>query len=97
MEKDRKEWFQAIWNKEFKDYKITDVSILETESCKQNVLHVTVLTGDTAEINFNESWTILKLMMEIKKAMNIDINEQKLLYFGKELSVITKSNFRSLS
>lgn len=97
MEKDRREWFQAIWNTEFKDYKITDVSILETASCKQNVLHVTVLTGDTAEIKFNESWTILKLMMEIKKAMNIDINEQKLLYFGKELSVITKSNFRSHS
>lgn len=83
----RKEWFQAIWDKQFAEYKSTDVSVFETKPGEQNVLHITVLNGDTAEIEFNDSWTIMRLMTEIKKTMKFDINEQRLLYSGKELTV----------
>lgn len=87
IQKDRREWFQAIWDKQFAEYKSTDVSVFETEPGERKVLHVTVLNGDAAEIEFNESWTIMRLMTEIKKSMKFDINEQRLLYSGKELTV----------
>lgn len=87
IQKDRKEWFQAIWDKQFAEYKSTDVSVFETEPGERKVLHITVLNGDAAEIEFNDSWTIMRLMTEIKKSMKFDINEQRLLYSGKELTV----------
>lgn len=82
-----REWFQAIWNKQFAEYKSTDVPVFETEPGERKVLHVTVLNGDTTEIEFNDSWTIMRLMTEIKKIMKLDINEQRLLYSGSELTV----------
>lgn len=45
----RKEWFQAIWDKQYAEYKSTVVSVFETKPGEQNVLHITVLNGDTAE------------------------------------------------
>lgn len=81
------EWFQAIWDKQFAEYKSTDMLVFEIGPGERNVLHITVLNGDTAKIEYNESWTILKLMMEIKKIMKFDINQQKLLYRGRELTV----------
>lgn len=84
---ERKEWFQAIWDKQFAEYKSTDVSVFETEPGERNVLHITVLNGDAAEVEFNDSWTIMRLMTEIKKTMKFEINEQRLLYSGKELTV----------
>lgn len=87
IQKDRKEWFQAIWDKQFSEYKVTDVSVFETEPGERKVLHVTVLNGDAAEIEFNDSWTIIRLMTEIKKIIKFDINEQRLLYSGRELTV----------
>lgn len=86
-QEDRRAWFQAIWDKQFAEYKSTDVSVFETPIKEQKVLHVTVLNGDAAEIEFNDSWTVMKLMTEIKKIMKFDINEQRLLYSGKELTV----------
>lgn len=87
IQKDRREWFQAIWDKQFAEYKSTDISVFETEPGERKVLHVTVLNGDAAEIEFNDSWTIMRLMTEIKKIMKFDINEQRLLYSGVELTV----------
>lgn len=87
IQKDRREWFQAIWDKQFAVYKSTNISVFETEPGERKVLHVTVLNGDAAEIEFNDSWTILRLMTEIKKIIKFDINEQRLLYSGKELTV----------
>lgn len=87
VDNDRREWFQAIWDKQFKVYKETDVSVFEKGSDELHVVHITVLNGDAAEIDFNESWTITRLMTEIKKALKFHINEQRLLYSGKELSV----------
>lgn len=86
-QEDRRAWFQAIWDKQFAEYKTTDVSVFETEPGERKVLHVTVLNGDAAEIEFNDSWTILRLMTEIKKIMKFEINEQRLLYSGRELNV----------
>lgn len=90
IEDENRKWFQAIWDKQFTEYKSTDVSVFETDPDKENVLHITVLNGDAAEINFNESWTVMRLMTEIKKIMKLDINEQRLLYSGKELTVSSK-------
>ena len=87
VEDENRKWFQAIWDKQFTEYKPTEVADFERDPDKENVLHITILNGDAAEIHFNESWTILKLMTEIKKVMKLDINEQRLLYFGKELTV----------
>lgn len=87
IQKDRREWFQAIWDTLFSEYKSTDVSVFETEPGERKVLHVTVLNGDAVEIEFNDSWTIMRLMTEIKKTMKFEINEQRLLYSGKELTV----------
>jgi hypothetical protein len=89
VDNDRREWFQAIWDKQFKVYKESDVSVFEKGSDELSVVHITVLNGDAAEIDFYESWTITRLMTEIKKALKFDINEQRLLYSGKELSVST--------
>lgn len=87
IQEDRREWFQAIWDKQFAEYKSSDVSVFETEPGERKVLHVTVLNGDAAAIEFNDSWTIMRLMTEIKKIMKFDINEQRLLYSGVELTV----------
>lgn len=87
IQDDRREWFQAIWDKQFAEYKSSDVSVFETEPGERKVLHVTVLNGDAAEIEFNDSWTIMRMMTEIKKIMKFDINEQRLLYSGVELTV----------
>lgn len=86
IQEDRREWFQAIWDKQFAEYKSSDVSVFETEPGERKVLHVTVLNGDAAAIEFNDSWTIMRLMTEIKKIMKFDINEQRLLYSGVELT-----------
>lgn len=87
IQEDRREWFQAIWDKQFAEYKSSDVSVFETEPGERKVLHITVLNGDAAEIEFNDSWTIMRLMTEIEKTMKFDINKQRLLYSGKELTV----------
>ncbi|XP_078332814.1 uncharacterized protein LOC111128929 [Crassostrea virginica] len=93
IEDENRKWFQAIWDKQFTEYKPTEIADFETDPDKENVLHITILNGDAAEIHFNESWTILKLMTEIKKVMKLDINEQRLLYFGKELTTrLSNSN-----
>lgn len=81
IQDDRREWFQAIWDKQFAEYKSSDVSVFETEPGECKVLYVTVLNGDAAEIEFNDSWTIMRMMTEIKKIMKFDINEQRLLLF----------------
>lgn len=87
IEEKRRVWFKAIWDKQFAEYKSTDVFVFETEDCKKSVLRITVLNGDAAEIEFNDAWTVLKLMTEIKKVLKFDINEQRLLYSGRELAV----------
>ena len=87
IEDENRKWFQAIWDKHYTEYKPTDVSVLELETGKPDVLYVTVLNGDAAEIEFIESWTVLRLMTEIKKVLKLEINEQRLLYSGKELNV----------
>lgn len=87
IQESRREWFQAIWDKQFSEYKSTDVSVFEREPGERKVLHVTVLNGDAAEIEFNDSWSIIRLMTEIKKIMKFEVNEQRLLYSGGELNV----------
>lgn len=87
IQENRREWFQAIWDKQVSEYKSTDVSVFEREPGERKVLHVTVLNGDAAEIEFNDSWSIIRLMTEIKKIMKFEVNEQRLLYSGVELTV----------
>lgn len=87
IQENRREWFQVLWDKQFAEYKSKDISVFETEPGERRVLHITVLNGDAAEVEFNDSWTIMRLMTEIKKSMKFDINEQRLLYSGVELTV----------
>lgn len=46
---------------------------MEFGECK--VLYVIVLNGDVVEIEFNDLWMIMRMMIEIKKIMKFDINE----------------------
>lgn len=96
VQDERREWFQAIWNKQFAEYKTTDISVFKTEPGERNVLHVAVLNGDATEFEFNDSWTIVRLMTEIKKVMKINIDEQRLLYSGMELTKLADSKQSTL-
>lgn len=59
----------------FLEYKLIDVFFFEMEFGECKVLYVIVLNGDVVEIEFNDLWMIMRLMIEIKKIMKFDINE----------------------
>lgn len=49
--------------------------VFEIEFGEWNVLYIIVLNGDVVEVEFNDLWMIMRLMIEIKKIMKFEINE----------------------
>lgn len=52
-----------------------DILVFKIELGEWNVLYVMVFNGDVIEFEFNDFWIIVRLMIEIKKVMKINIDE----------------------
>ncbi|KAK3091885.1 hypothetical protein FSP39_023439 [Pinctada imbricata] len=78
------QWFKAILNEMFKEYKAT-VTPLYSLGSGNDVIHVTVLNGESATIPYSSNMTVANLKDHIHIKLKVSTDKQKLLFEGKEL------------
>ncbi|XP_062603649.1 uncharacterized protein LOC134265458 [Saccostrea cucullata] len=84
------QWFNAILEEMFREYEATYTPPAPKTSGKE-ILNVTVLNGDAAQIPYSPSMTLSEVQIHINSKLKIPANKQKLLYEDKEVQIFKPS------
>ncbi|XP_041361744.1 uncharacterized protein LOC121377724 [Gigantopelta aegis] len=71
----------------FTVYTVKDIPSIVTEASVSGTIRVSVLNGDSTDVLFNSTMTVLQLKEQIKTELGHEVQKQKLLWSEKELKV----------
>ncbi|KAH3751719.1 hypothetical protein DPMN_186288 [Dreissena polymorpha] len=89
------QFFKAILDDMFKVYDVTDHCSPSTPPNGKDVLTVSLLTGQSFTLPFDQNMEVLDLKLRVQNEFKHNVNKQKLLYREKKLKDHLKNGLRA--